>query len=98
MRTMTGTSWAPRVVPHDRPAGDPLAKTVARAARAASDHRLSFVCGRDEHPLKTRVFARSWVPKALIPYPVEPGSLPTGLVNGELCRRVGIQPRVSNRH
>src|SRR5664280_3069964 len=77
---------------------DPLAKTVGRAARAASDHRLSFVCGRDEHPLKTRVVVRSWVPKALIPYPVEPGSPSTGLVNGELCRRVGIQPRVSNRH
>src|SRR5450759_858525 len=41
--------------------------------------------------------AESGVPKAPVPNPVEPGSLPTRLVNRELCRRVGIQPLVSNR-
>src|SRR5665647_2888428 len=65
-----------------------------------SSLRFPSVLRRDEHPLRksTTSTCGVWVPKASIPNPAEPGSLPTGLVNRELCRRVGIQPLVTDRH
>src|SRR5665647_1194175 len=59
--------------------------SVLRAGRTSLRKSTTSTCG-------------VWVPKASIPNPAEPGSLPTGLVNRDLCRRVGIQPLVTNRH
>ena len=63
--TMTGASWAPRVAPHDRPAGDPppgrsAALTAAFGTEVTAGELHGFKDGRgDSRPLRL-----SWLRRA----------------------------------